>query len=146
MATSGTNEELLRKGFRAFSERRYEDCLETMHPDVEWHIAFRLPDLPPHRSVVHGHDAVQEVWRQFGAVWDTLVFHPEKILYDSAETAIVRVHVQGVGRESQIEVDRTLYYVMTIRDRLLQRLVPFDSPGEAAEAAGVDPAELSAGL
>jgi hypothetical protein len=22
-----------------------------MHPDVEWHVAFRLPDLPPDKTI-----------------------------------------------------------------------------------------------
>jgi ketosteroid isomerase-like protein len=135
------NEEIVREGFRAFSEGRFEDALETMDPEIEWHVAFRLPDLPPERTVVHGHQEVLDLWRQFAGVWDRLVFEPEQILYDLDDTVIVRIRVQGTGSESHVQVDRTLVYVLTIRKQKLLRIVPFDSVEEAAEAAGV---ELSA--
>jgi ketosteroid isomerase-like protein len=136
------NEEILREGFTAFSEGRFEDCLETMHPEVEWHIAFRLPDLPFDRPVIHGHDEVMQLWRHFGSVWERLVFDPQEILYDRGETTIARIHLQAIGGESGVELDSTLYYAMTIRDGLLRRIRPFDSPEAAAADLGVDPAEL----
>jgi ketosteroid isomerase-like protein len=132
------NEDIIREGFRAFSEGRFEDALETMDPEVEWHVAFRLPDLPPERTVVRGHGEVLELWRQFSGVWERLVFDPEEILHDAEGVAIVRIRVQGTGGESHIEVDRTLFYVLTLRNGRLQRIVPFDSLADAAEAAGVE--------
>jgi ketosteroid isomerase-like protein len=141
-ARTRTNEQALRQGFAAFSEGRFEDCLETLHPEIEWHIAFRLPDLPLDRSVVHGHDEVVELWRQFGSVWERLVFEPQEILYDRGEKTIVRIHLQATGGESGVELDSTLFYAMTIRDGLLLRIRPFDSPEAAAADLGVDPGEL----
>jgi len=138
MPASGPNEQIIRDGFRAFSEGRFEDALATLDPEVEWHIAFQLPDLPPERRIVHGQDAVLELWRQFGGVWERLVFDPEQVLYDEGDTAIVRIRVQGIGGGSHIEVDRTIFYAMTIRDRKLLRILPFDTPAEAAAAVGVD--------
>jgi ketosteroid isomerase-like protein len=142
MPATGPNEQVIRDGFRAFSEERFDDCLATLDPEVEWHIAFQLPDLPPERRIVHGHDEVLELWEQFAGVWERLVFEPERILYDEGETAIVRIRVQGIGSGSRIEVDRTIFYAMTIRDRKLLRILPFDTPEEAAAAVGVDVTEL----
>jgi ketosteroid isomerase-like protein len=142
-ARTRSNEEVLREGFAAFSEGRFEDCLRTLDPDVEWHISFRLPDLPLNRSVAHGHDEVLDVWRQFASVWDRLVFDPQEILYDRGETTIARIHLQAIGSSSGVELDSTLYYAMTIRDGLLARFRGFASPQEAARDLGVDPGELA---
>jgi ketosteroid isomerase-like protein len=142
-ASARPNAEVIREGFAAFSEGRFEDCLETLDPEVEWHVAFRLPDLPAGAAVMHGHQEVLDLWRQFGAVWDRLVFDPQEILYDSGDTVIARVRIQAIGGESGVELDSTLFYVMRIRNGLLRRIRPFDSPGAAAAAAGVDLAELA---
>ena len=133
----GPNEDLVRDAFRAFSEGRFEDCLEATHPDVEWHIAFRLPDLPPGQTIARGRDEVLELWRRFASVWDRLVFEPEEVLLDEEGIAIVRIHALGTGGESGIEVDRTVYYVMIIEDELLRRIQPYDSLGDARAAARV---------
>jgi ketosteroid isomerase-like protein len=140
--SESANAAVIREGFAAFSEERFEDCLRTLDPDIEWHIAFPLPDLPRDRPVIHGHDEVLELWRQFGSVWERLVFDPEEILYDRNDKAIVRIRIQATGAESGVELDSTLYYSMTIRDRKLRRIRPFDSPEEAAADVGVDPAEI----
>ena len=141
-ARTRPNEEVLREGFTAFSEGRFEDCLKTLDPEIEWHIAFRLPDLPLDSTVAHGHDEVMDIWRRFASVWDRLVFDPQEILYDRGEKTIVRIHLQAIGSSSGVELDSTLYYAMTIRNGLLCRLRGFNSPEEAAEDLGVDPAEL----
>jgi ketosteroid isomerase-like protein len=138
-----TNVELLREGFTAFSEGRLEDSLQTLHPDVEWHIAFRLPDIPAERSVIHGREQVLQLWRQFGSVWDRLVFDPQEILYDRDDRIVARTRIQATGGESGVELDSTRYYAMTLRDGLLARIRPFDSPAAAAADLGIDPAELS---
>jgi ketosteroid isomerase-like protein len=139
MDEAGPNEDVIRTGLRAFSEGRFEDSAGTLHPDVEWHIAFQLPDLPPDRRVVRGREAVLDLWRQFTGVFDEMVFEPEEILHDVGGTVITRVHVRGVGGESGIVVDQTLFYVMTIGDEgLLERIVPYETLADAAEAAGVE--------
>jgi ketosteroid isomerase-like protein len=139
------NEEVLREGFAAFSEGRFEDALKTIDPEIEWYIAFRLPDLPLDRSIAHGHDEVMEIWRQFSSVWERLVFDPEEILYDRGERAIARIHLQAIGSSSGVELDSTLYYAMTIRNGRLRRFRGFDSPEEAAADLGVPAGELGGG-
>ena len=141
--TRSPNEELVREGFRAFSEGRYEDSLALMDPEIEWHIAFRIPDLPPDTAVVRGHQEIRELWGRFTEAWDSLTFDPEQILYDDRERVIVRIQVHGVGAGSGVEVDRTIFYASTVRDGKLLRILPFDTPAAAAEHLGVDPARLA---
>jgi ketosteroid isomerase-like protein len=138
MAEQRTNRDVAQEGFKAFSEGRFEDCLATLDPEIEWHISFRLPDLPPDQHVARGHDEVRELWRRFTGVWEELVFDPEEFVHDAGDTVIVRIHVHGVGRESGVAVDRTLYYLLTVRDELLTRIVPFDTLAEAAAAGGIE--------
>ena len=52
---------------------------------------------------------------------------------------MARVRFRGRGAESGVEVDRTLYYVLELRDGLLTRIRPFDELGAAREAAGLEP-------
>jgi ketosteroid isomerase-like protein len=137
-----SNEELLREGFLAFSEGRYEDALRIIDPEIEWHITFRLPDLPFDQPVIYGHEQVLELWRQFGSVWGRLVFTPQDLLHDEGDTVIARTRIQATGGESGVPLDTTIFYVITIRDGLLRRIQPFESLDDAAAAAGVDPREL----
>jgi ketosteroid isomerase-like protein len=137
-----SNAETVREGFRAFSEGRYQDCLDTLDPDIEWHVAFQIPDLPQGSSVMRGHDEVLELWRLFGSVWGRLEFIPQDFLHDSGGTVIARTRLHATGGESGVNLDATLYYLMHIRDGLLHRIQPFDTAEEAAAAAGIDPAEL----
>ena len=138
MDADGSNEPIIRSGFRAFSEGRYEDAIESIHPEIEWHIAFRLPDAPPGKEVARGRDEVREIWKLFSSVWERLVFAPEEFIYDEGNQAIVRIHVQGTGGESGVEVDRTIYYLLTTRDEQLLKIQPFDTPAEAAAAGGIE--------
>jgi ketosteroid isomerase-like protein len=142
-ARKRSNEESLRAGFAAFSEGRFDDCLKTLDPEIEWHIAFRVPDLPFDRPVVRGHDEVLKLWNQFASVWDRLVFDPQEILYDRGDKAVARIRIQATGSESGVELDSSAYYAMTIRDGLLLRIRQFDSPEEAAADVGIDPTELT---
>ena len=49
----------MRVGFDAWSRGSLDESLAVMDPAIEWHIAFRLPDLPPDLRVVRGHDEVR---------------------------------------------------------------------------------------
>ena len=86
--------------------------------------------------MVRGHEEVLALWEQFRSVWTRLVFQPEEIIEDDGELVIARIHVEATAAESGIGVDRTIHYLMQVRDDLLARIVPFDSLAEARAAAG----------
>ncbi|HZA58181.1 MAG TPA: nuclear transport factor 2 family protein [Solirubrobacterales bacterium] len=128
----------MRRGFEAFSRGDLDAGLAEIHPEIEWHLAFRLPDLPPEKTVFLGHDEVRDLWAAFRGVWDELTLEGEELLYDSDDVVIERVRFRGRGGASGIEVDRVIHYVQEMRDGKLVRIRPFDSAEEAFAAAGVE--------
>ncbi len=129
--------DVARRGLEAFSRGALEDSLATLDPDVEWHISFRLPDLPPDLKVVRGHEQVREVWDAFRGGWERLTVDLEEILHDEGDVVLLRARFHGLGASSGIEVDRTLYYVLRVSDGLLTLIRPFDDHDEARRAAGL---------
>jgi ketosteroid isomerase-like protein len=132
------NLEVSRRGFEAFSLGDLDACLALMDPEIEWHLAFQLPDLPPDRKVFHGYDEVRELLDAFRSVWDELCVDLEEVLHDADDTLIERVRFQGRGAGSGVEVDRIVFYVQELRDGKLLRQRPFDAETEAFAAAGVE--------
>ncbi len=119
----------------AFSRGDFDASLEIMDPDIEWHVAFRLPDLPLNKSVYRGTDEVRELWTAFKGGWAELTATLEEVIEARDDLAVVRAHFVGRGGASGIEVDRTLFYVFEIDSGRLKRLRPFDTEAEALAAA-----------
>jgi ketosteroid isomerase-like protein len=132
------NSDSTRRGFAAFSRGDWEETLANIDPEIEWHLGFRLPDLPPDKTVFKGHDEVRELWDAFRSVWDELTLEPEEILYDKDDVLIVKTRFRGRGGSSGIEVDRVFVYIQELRDGKLLRQRPFDTEDEAFAAAGVE--------
>ena len=58
---------LIHRGLDAFSRGDFDAGVGDMQPDVEWHVSFRLPDMPLDKAVYHGHDEVRRLSAAFGA-------------------------------------------------------------------------------
>jgi ketosteroid isomerase-like protein len=134
-----TNAEIAANGLRMFSEADLEGALAIMHEDVEWHLAFPIPDLPAGKTVYVGHDEVRQVWEAFRGAWETLTVEIEEVLHDEGERLVFRARFRGRGQGSGIEVDRVIFYVFDIRDEKLLRTRPFDTLEQAWAAAGLEP-------
>ena len=132
------NQELARRGLDAFSSGDLEQSLATMDPEVEWHVAFQLPDLPPDTTVVRGHEGVRRLWNAFRSGFEEVTVDLEEVVYDAGDVLIARVRFRARGAGSGIEVDRRLYYLQRIRDERLKLIRPFDTLEEARAAAGLD--------
>jgi ketosteroid isomerase-like protein len=131
------NEEIASGAMAAFSRGEIEDGLATLDPEIEWHLAFRLPDLPPGKAVFRGLDEVRELWIAFRSVWDELVIDWEEVEAERGDTMLVRVRFRGRGGTSGVEVDRTIFYVLELRDQKLVRSRPFEDRAEARAASGI---------
>lgn len=107
---------------------------EAYAPDVEWDLTG-LAHLDG-ATVYHGHDGVR------AALWDLLSafrefeFQPEE-LRDAGDYVLATIHEHGVGRTSEIIVDRRHYAVWTLRDGKVARLRAYLDRTEALEAAGL---------
>jgi ketosteroid isomerase-like protein len=106
-----------------------------MQPDVEWHVAFRLPDLPLDKTIYRGPDEVRQLWAAFRSAWERLTVTVEELLLARDDVVVVRARFVGRGSGSRIEVDRTVFYLFETAGGKLQRLRPFDTEGEALAAA-----------
>jgi ketosteroid isomerase-like protein len=137
---AGGNLANARRGLAAFSRGDLDDSLSSIHPEIEWHVAFQLPDWPADRNVVHGHDEVRELWVAFRSVWEELTIEIEEVLWDRDDTIVMRAQFRGRGAGSGVEVNRTLFYVMRMRDGMLIFTKTFDDEAEARVAAGAPPA------
>lgn len=135
--------ELAKQGFAAFSRGEWDASLATMHPDVEWHLAFPLPDLPPDKTIFRGRGEVKELWGVFASIWETISLEIEEVEGEGGDeehvTVVARSRFRGTGGASGIEVDRVVHYVLDIdpKAELLRRVRPFDTRDEAMAAAGL---------
>lgn len=136
---TSANERLTRKGFGAWNRGSWDEALALLDPEIEWHIAFRLPDLPPEMSVARGHEQVRQVWEAWRTAWEEIIVDIEDVLHDAGDTLIARARFRGRGAISGIELDRTVFYVAEVRVGRLRRLRPFDQLTDARGAAGLEP-------
>ena len=112
--------------------------LALMDPEIEWHLTFRLPDVPPDKTVFRGHEEVRALMTAFRDVWEELEVDLEEVVHDSEGLLVTRVRFHGIGSGSGVEVDRVVYYVQEIgEDMRLVRIQPFDDLAEARRAAGL---------
>lgn len=127
--------ELITRGLSAFSRGDFDEAAREMHPDVEWHLALRLPELPPGQTVFHGVDQVRELWSMTRAGWDELRIAVEEVVAEDDDVIVVRARFVGRLKAAAVEVDRAFYYVFDLEDDKLRRLRPFDTRAEALAAA-----------
>ena len=137
------NVELMRRGFANFSRADWDATLAEIHPEIEWHLTFMLPDLPPDKTVFYGHEEVRGLWVHLREAWDELELGLEEVLFDGEGAGgdgllVLRVRFKARSESSGIEVDRRLFYLQDIRDGMLLRLRPFDTAEDAFSAAGVE--------
>jgi ketosteroid isomerase-like protein len=132
------NIDFVHRGLDAFSRGDFELGAELMQPDVEWHLSFRLPDLPAGKTVYRGPDEVMRVWAAFRSVWDELNVTLEEVLEAREDAVVLRARFVGRGSASGVEVDRTVFYVFEIAAGKLKRLRPFDAEAEALAAGGAE--------
>jgi ketosteroid isomerase-like protein len=133
------NIESMKRGFAAFSRGDWDGCLAEIHPDIEWHLTFQLPDLPPDKKIFRGHDEVRMLFEELSGVWNELTLELLEVLQEDDDGQILKVRFAGRGGGSGVEVDRILFYVHDVKDGLLLRQRPFDTAEEAFAAAGVEP-------
>jgi len=129
---------LIRRGLDAFSRGDFDAAAEDMQPDIEWHVSFRLPDLPLNTTVYRGPDEVRQLWAAFRSAWAKLTVALEQVVDAREDLVVVRARFVGRGSSSGIEVDRTVFYVFEIAAGKLKRLRPFDTEADALAAAGVE--------
>ena len=129
---SQENVEIVRRGVDAFSRAAWEESVNLMAPEVEWHDA---PDLPGAR-LYRGREGVLARWRDMAEALDDFTVEIEQ-LFDAGDQVVAFLISRGRGRISGIDVSRKLAQVCTVRDGQVVKLVGYDDPAQALEAVGL---------
>ena len=129
---SQENVEIVRVAVDAFRRAAWEESVDWMAPEVEWH---DTPDLPGARRY-RGREGVLAQWRDMAEALDAFTVEVEQ-LFDAGDQVVVFLTSRGRGRVSGIEVSRKLAQVCTVRDGQITRIVGYDDRAQALAAAGL---------
>jgi ketosteroid isomerase-like protein len=138
VSSAAQNVQVLQNGLEAFSRGDLDGSLDGMHPEVEWHVAFRIPDLPLPKDVYRGREEVRVLWTQFRSAWEEMSVLLEEILHVDETRVVARARFVGRGAGSGIEIDRVVFYAFRIRDRQLRYCRAFDDEASARADLGLD--------
>jgi ketosteroid isomerase-like protein len=134
------NRELVERGFALFSTGDLSAAIATVHPRIEWHLTFHLPDLPAGKDIYRGHAEVLTVWEAFKSVWDELVIDIEELLHADEQRLVFRARFKARGAASGIEIDRVVFYAARIEDEMLSYLRAHDDERSARADLGLEDA------
>lgn len=123
-------EERLRTGIEAFNREAYDETLEFMHPDIEWHRG----EVSIEGGVIRGRDQVRalmtpDMFDRQALILGDIVVNGDKVLVET--TFRVR------GRASGIELANRGWQVWTVRDDLAIRVELYDDEAAARAAAAL---------
>ena len=106
--------EFVARAYAAFNERRLDDALALMDPDVEWPNGME-------GGTVHGRAGVREYWTRQWALIDP---HVEPRRTTIAEDGRVHVDVHQVVRDLQgsVLLDQMVEHVYTLKGGLAERM------------------------
>jgi ketosteroid isomerase-like protein len=132
------NIETTRRALDAFSRGALDEAVGYIDPDIEWHVAFRLPDLPASKDILRSREEVLDLWRAFTSAWARIGLEIEEFLYADDERQVLRARFVGKGSESGIEVDRIVFLSYRIRDGRLVYSRTHDDEVSARRDLGLD--------
>ena len=107
----------------------FEIAREFLDPAIEFREPQEFPGAATHRGI--------EAWRtamsqQFEG-WERILFEPDEFL-ERGDEVFCALRVRTLGKETQIETERLIFHVVTIReDRILRLRVFFDRTPALAE-------------
>lgn len=134
-----SNHDVAREGLAAWSRSDLESAVEGLHPEIEWHLMFPLPDLETNKWIYRGRDEVLVAWSAFHSGFETLTAEIEEFLWESSDALVMRTRIRGLGKGSGLEVDRIVFFVMKVRDEMVVLWKGFFEQDEAVEfAEGLD--------
>lgn len=138
------NVDLLRRLYDTWNREGlgfFETAREFLDPDVE----FREPPEFPGGGTYRGVEGWRAAMSRQLEAWEHVLFEPDEFL-ESGDHVFCALRVRTLGKETQIETERVIFHVVTIRqNRILAMRVFFErapalrelglEAGEAGEAA-----------
>ncbi len=133
---SDENVEIVRRVYEAAARRDSAAAFALYGADIEWD-ASRTQRGALAGRVVYGREAVRAWLREWYTAWDEVEDALEKLI-DTGDGTVTSLMVQrGRGRASGVEVENRLGAIWTVRGGKIVKVVWFDTPEEALEAAGI---------
>jgi uncharacterized protein len=114
----------IRAAYQAFNEGDIEAVLNLLDEDVEWHPPASTLEPQP----VRGRQAVREYLSP--NLFDLQAAEPQEFI-EEGNRILVRARARARGRESGIDVDQTVYHLLTLEG---DGAVRFEVYTERAEA------------
>jgi|SRR5271170_2239505 len=114
---------------RAFFERSNETGelqVQSLHPDLDWHLRADLPDT----RTVHGYEEAEQLVADWTAAFEDLRLEPMEIT-EAAGSTVVDLHLHGQVRGSGQEVDMDEVWVLSWRGELIVEIREFNTREEA---------------
>ena len=106
--------------------------------DIVWDASeIRLPDLGD--GVMHGRAGVRRFWMVWLSAWESIDFEYE--LVEAGDKVVVLIEQENEG--SQVNVPLRYAQIWTFADGEVVHWKLYNDPGQALEAAGLDPALAS---
>jgi ketosteroid isomerase-like protein len=132
---SEENVEAIRRATDAFNRRDIDAVLEELDPGIEWHPLMQVL-VGGEATVYRGHEGALALLRDVeeaftGAQADQSEFR------DFGEQVIAIGHLRGRGRESGVEAETAIAWLVEFQTGKAVRIREYLDPNEALEAAGV---------
>jgi ketosteroid isomerase-like protein len=133
---SEENVEIVRGIYDAARQRDADAVLSLYDPSVECDYSRVRWGDPARRGVYHGHEGLQEVFREWHEAWENYEAGVDEVIDVGDDQVITVGTARGRGRASGIEVElRHQAGLWTIRGGKVVRVVWFPTREEAFEAA-----------
>jgi ketosteroid isomerase-like protein len=128
---SEENVEIVRRGYKAFSDADLETLLNLMDPEIE----VVPPRSNPDWQLYHGHEGFLAFAGKWFEPWDDYRIEPEELI-DCGDPVVAVTRDTG-SNAGGLSVEQRLHTVWTIRNGRAVRMEMFYEHGEALEAAGL---------
>lgn len=128
---SEANVAIVRRQLDAYVRRDKGTALAAYDPEVEFDVSIR-----PEGRVYRGLEGLVEAVRTWSGTWDDYRVEVEEIL-DAGNHVVVADHQTGRGKGSGAPLDQRTFWVYTLRDGKIVRVVWFPSREQALKAAGL---------
>jgi ketosteroid isomerase-like protein len=109
-----------------------EPGYEHMDPEIAMVESKTLPGAVE----AYGIDEVRRYIESFRKYWEEIRFEPQEYI-DAGDQVLVTARLVGLGKQSGVAVERTWFYVWTLRDGKALRMDGYADRSEALEAAGL---------
>jgi ketosteroid isomerase-like protein len=127
------NVETFKRGADAYNRRDVEALLEELHPEIEWRPLLPVL-LGGDAAVVKGHEGARQGIRELEEAFSELRAEPEEFL-DLGERVLAIGQLHGRGKESGIETDSPIAWLVDFKDGKAVRIREYIDPDEAREDA-----------